>query len=170
MDTFAVGICIGVGRDKICLKTAFIAGLYFGVFQAIMPLIGYFVGGIFSDKIINYGYWIAFVLLAFVGGKMIYEGFRSKPETNDHFSLSPRYMLPLAVATSLDALSVGVSFSLISVNIFVACIVIGTITLVISMIGVNFGRIFGSIYRSQALYLGGVILILIGIKILLPTI
>jgi putative Mn2+ efflux pump MntP len=170
MDTFAVGICIGVGKNKFCLKTAFIAGLYFGVFQAIMPLIGYAVGRIFSDKIINYGYLIAFILLAFIGGKMIYEGFRSKPESNDHFSLSPRYMLPLAVATSLDALSVGVSFAILSVNAFVACAVIGSVTLVISMIGVNFGRLFGSLYRTQALYLGGVILILIGIKMLLPSI
>jgi putative Mn2+ efflux pump MntP len=166
MDTFAVGICIGLGREKFCIKTALIIGLYFGVFQAVMPLIGFCIGEIFAEKVSNYGSWIAFILLFGLGSKMIYEGLKKQIENISQFSLSPKIMLPLAIATSIDALSVGVSFAMVDIKLFFAVTLIGAVTLIISMLGVRLGGICGTKYRTKALCMGGMILILIGFNIL----
>ena len=177
MDTFAVAICAGLSMTKADIKKSLIVGLYFGVFQAVMPLIGYAAGKQFADRIIAYDHWIAFALLCFLGGKMIVGSFQKEgyPDRECHggersgkkeISLSPAQMLPLAVATSIDALAVGVSFAFLRVRIFPAVSFIGITTLVISMIGVKVGNLFGARYKPKAELAGGVILVLIGLRIL----
>jgi len=167
MDTFAVGICFGLSMPKVILRKALIIGLYFGVFQAVMPLLGFLAASLFSEYIIAYDHWVAFALLCFIGGKMIYGSFKKDETTNDEASVKPKIMLPLAVATSIDALAVGVSFSFLKVNILSAVLIIGVTTFLISIIGVKIGNIFGAKYKSKAEFAGGVLLILIGTKILL---
>jgi len=167
MDAFAVAICAGLSMAKVSLKKAMIVGLYFGVFQAGMPLIGFFLAGLFADKIIAYDHWVAFCLLGFIGGKMILDSFKNEGVSNGEQSLNPRKMLPLAIATSIDALAVGVSFAFLEVSIVPAVSFIGITTFGISMAGVKIGNIFGVKFKSKAQLLGGVILVLIGIKILL---
>jgi len=167
MDTFAVGICFGLLMPKVILRKAIIIGLYFGIFQAAMPLLGFLAASLFSEYIIAYDHWVAFVLLCFIGGKMIFGSFKSDETANEEASVKPKIMLPLAVATSIDALAVGVSFSFLKVNILSAVLIIGATTLIISIIGVKIGNIFGAKYKSKAEFAGGVILILIGTKILL---
>jgi len=167
MDTFAVGICFGLSMPKVILRKAIIIGLYFGIFQAVMPLLGFLAASLFSEYIIAYDHWVAFVLLCFIGGKMIYGSFRNDESTNEEASVKPKIMLPLAVATSIDALAVGISFSFLKVNILSAVLIIGAITFIISIIGVKIGNVFGVKYKSKAEFAGGIILILIGTKILL---
>jgi len=167
MDTFAVGICFGLSMPKVILRKAIIIGLYFGIFQAVMPLLGFLAASLFSEYIIAYDHWVAFVLLCFIGGKMIYGSFKNDESINDEVSVKPKIMLPLAVATSIDALAVGVSFSFLNVNILSAVLIIGITTFIISIIGVKIGNVFGVKYKSKAEFAGGVILILIGTKILL---
>jgi putative Mn2+ efflux pump MntP len=188
MDAFAVAICAGLTMAKVNIKKAFIVGLYFGVFQAGMPLIGYFAATLFADKITACSHWIAFGLLGFLGIKMIADSFKKngcfdrecpdgicddricpggeKPNNKEQ-SLKPAKMLPLAVATSIDALAVGVSFAFLQVSIVPAVSLIGIATLVISMAGVKIGNIFGVKFKSKAQLAGGIILVLIGLKILL---
>jgi putative Mn2+ efflux pump MntP len=168
MDAFAVSVCIGLASQKVTLKKALTVGLYFGLFQAAMPLIGYLLATQFADKIAAFDHWIAFALLCFVGVKMIVESIRSKDEQvgEDASSVRPAAMLPLALATSIDALAVGITFAFLQVNIVPAVIEIGLITLVLSMVGVKIGNAFGAKFRTKAEILGGVILILIGVKIL----
>jgi len=168
MDAFAVAVCVGLGLKKITVRKAFIVGLYFGGFQALMPLIGYLAGSFFADRIIAYDHWIAFGLLSFLGIRMIIGSFKStetKEETTET-SLRPKAMLPLAIATSIDALAVGVSLAFLNVNIIPAVSFIGITTLILSMIGVKIGNVFGLKFKSKAEFAGGVILILIGINIL----
>lgn len=169
MDAFAVSLCKGLSLSKIRFRSALCVGLYFGIFQAGMPLIGYFLGTQFADKIAAYDHWIAFILLVVIGGKMIKESFESKTcegqERNN--SLHVAVMLPLAVATSIDALAVGVSFAFLKVSIIPAVCFIGTITFVFSMLGMKLGNLFGVKYQSKAERMGGGILVLMGIKILL---
>ena len=170
MDAFAVAVCAGLTMARASVKKALTVGLYFGAFQAGMPLIGYFVGGMFGERIIAYSHWIAFALLGFLGGKMIADGFRgARPGTKEQSeqSLKLAKMLPLAIATSIDALAVGVSFALLQVRIVPAVSMIGIITLIISAAGVKIGNIFGARFKSKAQFAGGIILILIGTKILL---
>jgi len=184
MDSFAVAIGAGLTMKKAAIKKMLIVGLYFGVFQAVMPLIGYMAATLFADKIIRYDHWIAFVLLFVLGGKMIIGGLektgcrdrecpdevcgdRACPKERKEVSLKPAQMLPLAVATSIDALAVGVSFAFLRVNIVQAVSFIGITTLVISMLGVKIGNVFGTKFKSKAELAGGVILVLIGMKILL---
>ena len=188
MDAFAVAICKGLTMAKASLKKSLTVGLYFGVFQAVMPLIGYIIANQFAGKIIAFDHWIAFVLLCFIGGKMIVESRKkeccpgggglaeacqdkscpSEKQPDDReASLKPAQMLPLAIATSIDALAVGVSFAFLRVDIIPAVSFIGATTLVISMVGVKIGNIFGRRYKSAAELAGGIILLLIGIKILL---
>jgi putative Mn2+ efflux pump MntP len=147
------------------------AGLYFGISQAVMPVIGYLAGSVFSDKITAIDHWIAFVLLAFIGGKMVKESFSKKSENAENagsdFSLRFKSMFPLAIATSIDALAVGVSFAFLKVNIVPAAIFIGVTTLLLSMLGIKIGNIFGLKFKAKAELVGGVILILMGLKILL---
>ena len=175
MDTFAVGICKGLSMQKATLKNAAIIGMYFGVFQAGMPLAGYFAANQFAEMITAYTHWIAFVLLCFLGIKMIIGGLKKDPnaapctDPNEKSPLGPKKMLPLAVATSIDALAVGVSFAFLSVSIIPAVLLIGATTFVISAAGVKIGNIFGMKFKSKAEIAGGIILILIGINILLEN-
>lgn len=166
MDAFAVSICKGLAMKKISFQKAAVVGLWFGGFQALMPLIGYLLGSQFKDKITAIDHWIAFVLLSIIGINMIREAL-SKDEEEADESLSVRNMLVLAVATSIDALAIGITFAFLDVNIGAAVSFIGITTLVLSMIGVKVGNVFGTKYKSKAELAGGVILILLGLKILL---
>ena len=168
MDAFAVAVCHGLSMQKASFKKALVIGLYFGVFQAAMPLIGYLVGSQFSALIEAYDHWITFVLLGFIGTKMIVEGLKNEPHTEmEEASLKISAMLPLALATSIDALAAGVSFAFIQVDIVPAITFIGVITLTLSMLGVKLGNVFGARFKSKAELAGGAILVLIGLKILL---
>ena len=167
MDAFAVSICKGLATKKVGVKHMLIVGLWFGGFQALMPTIGYFLGSTFEKYITSFDHWVAFVLLAIIGGNMIREGCSKEDgKANDSFSF--KTMIVLAVATSIDALAVGITFALLpDVNIVAAVSFIGVITFIISAIGLKVGNIFGLKYKSKAEIAGGVILILIGTKILL---
>ena len=165
MDAFAVSICKGLSLRKIKRKHMCIAGVWFGGFQALMPLIGYFFGRFFTDAINHYSHWIAFVLLLFIGGRMIKEAFGEEEDVDG--SMSVKSMFLLAVATSIDALAVGVTFAFLKVQIVPAISFIGIITCVCSAIGVKIGSIFGVKYKTKAELCGGVVLIIIGVKILL---
>lgn len=168
MDAFAVAVGKGLTMRKAGFKKMLTVGLYFGVFQAVMPLIGYFAGSLFAGLITSFDHWIAFALLALIGGKMIYESFQQDDgEELAEAALTPKEMLPLAVATSIDALAVGVSFAFLRVDIVPAVLFIGTVTLVLSMAGVKIGNLFGARFKAKAEFAGGVILVLMGIKILL---
>jgi len=165
MDAFAVSICKGLSLGKIKLKHMAIAGLWFGGFQALMPTVGYLVGSLFADKIKAIDHWIAFVLLAIIGVSMIKESFEEDDEMDA--CMDPKCMFILAVATSIDALAVGVSFAFLRVSIVWSVLFIGVITFVLSAIGVKIGSVFGAKYKSKAEIAGGIVLILIGTKILL---
>ena len=164
MDAFAVSVCKGLSLGKIKAKHMCLAGIWFGGFQALMPLVGYFLGSFFADVITKYSHWIAFALLAFLGAKMIKESFESE-ELDDNMGW--KTMLVLAVATSIDASAVGVTFAFLDVNILFAVTVIGVTTFAFSAAGVKIGSVFGEKYKSKAEIAGGIILILIGLKILL---
>ena len=165
MDAFAVSICKGLSLGKIKAKHMCIAGAWFGGFQALMPLIGYFLGSFFAEAITKYDHWIAFVLLVLIGGNMIKEAFGTEEELNK--AMDVKTMFLLAVATSIDALAVGVTFAFLQVQIVPAIIFIGAVTFAFSAVGIKIGSIFGTKYKSKAEFIGGVILILIGLKILL---
>ncbi len=167
MDAFAVSICKGLAMKKAGLREGLIVGLWFGGFQALMPLIGYFLGSAFKDYIVNVDHWIAFVLLALIGGLMIKESF-SKEEEEADGSIAFKTMLVMAIATSIDAMAIGVSFGMLpDVNIVVAITLIGVITMGLCMVGVKIGNVFGAKYKSKAELAGGIILVLLGVKILL---
>lgn len=166
MDAFAVSVCKGLALNKITVKNAAIVGMWFGGFQALMPAIGYFLGVQFKDYITSIDHWIAFILLCLIGVNMIKESF-SKDEEGEDASLGIKTMLLLAIATSIDALAVGVTFAFLNVNILYAVIFIGITTFALSMAGVKIGNVFGMKYKSKAEIVGGSILILLGIKILL---
>lgn len=165
MDAFAVSVCKGLSVKRLSPKHALIVGIYFGGFQFLMPVIGYLLGFRFEHIITNIDHWIAFVLLAFIGGNMIKESFGKSEELNDDFSF--KTMLMMAVATSIDALAVGITFAFLSVRILPAAGLIGITTFIISGAGIYIGNVFGAKYKSKAELAGGVILILIGVKILL---
>ncbi len=166
MDAFAVALCKGLSiRDTITLKKCIIVGLWFGLFQGIMPLVGYVLGIRFSNIIVEYDHWIAFILLSIIGSNMVKEGL-SKEEEENNDSLHYKEMFLLAVATSIDALAVGVTLAFLQVNIIFAVLVIGITTFILSTFAVKIGGIFGSRFKSKAEIFGGVTLILIGLKIL----
>ncbi|MCR5692272.1 MAG: manganese efflux pump MntP family protein [Eubacterium sp.] len=165
MDAFAVSICKGLSLGKIKIRHMLTAGIWFGGFQALMPLIGYFLGNLFAAKIDQYDHWIAFVLLLILGINMIRES-RQEEESTDQ-RMNPKTMAVLAVATSIDALAVGVTFSFFQIQIIPTVIFIGATTFFISFIGVKIGSIFGVKFNDKAQLIGGLILILIGGKILL---
>lgn len=168
MDAFAVAVCKGLSIRKVGRRQVLIVGLYFGSFQALMPLVGYFVGALFADMITAVDHWIAFFLLGIIGVNMIREGLAKNEDENLSASdLSAKAMLPLAIATSIDALAVGVSFAFLKVQILPAVGFIGIITLILSMAGVKIGNLFGTRLKAKAELAGGLILILMGIKILL---
>lgn len=168
MDAFAVSVCKGLSLGKIKPKHMCIAGAWFGGFQALMPLIGYFLGSFFAEMIEKYDHWVAFVLLAIIGGNMIKDSF-GKDEKVDS-SMDVKSMLLLAIATSIDALAVGVTFAFLQVQIVSAVSFIGVITFIFSAVGVKIGSLFGTKYKSKAELFGGIVLVLIGIKILLEGI
>lgn len=167
MDAFAVSVCKGLSVRQLNSKHYIITGVWFGGFQALMPAIGYLLGSTFESYITSFDHWVAFVLLLLIGANMIKEGLsKDDEEVNDSFSF--KSMLVLAVATSIDALAVGITFALLpDVNIIAAVLFIGVITFVLSAIGLKIGNIFGLKYKSKAEIAGGIILILIGTKILL---
>ncbi len=165
MDAFAVSVCKGLSMQTLNRRHAVIIGLYFGGFQALMPLAGYLLGVRFQNAITAYDHWIAFILLAVIGGNMIKEALNPEEENCDD-SVAFRDMLVLAVATSIDALAVGVTFAFLGVHILPAVSFIGSVTFVLSVVGVKVGHVFGVRYKSKAEIAGGVILIGIGVKIL----
>lgn len=164
MDAFAVSICKGLSVKKLSIKNVLCCGLWFGGFQALMPFIGYCLGSAFSGLVDSIDHWIAFILLAFIGLNMIRES-REEEQQNDDFSW--KTMLMLAIATAIDALAVGITFSFEAVNIWIAISIIGMTTFVIAGAGVYIGHVFGNKYQQKAQIVGGLILVLIGVKILL---
>ena len=166
MDAFAVSICKGLAMKKITLKKAGIVGLWFGGFQALMPAIGYLLGSQFESYITSIDHWIAFVLLSLIGLSMIKEALGKEEECQDD-SLAFKTMFLLAVATSIDALAVGISFAFLKVDIWTSVLLIGLTTGLFSMAGVHVGNVFGSRYKSTAELFGGIILVIIGVKILI---
>ena len=166
MDAFAVSVCKGLAMPKCTFKKAAIVGLWFGGFQALMPAIGYVLGAQFQEAIASIDHWIAFVLLALIGGNMIHEALDNDEEEADA-SLDVKTMFLLAVATSIDALAIGITFAFLKVNIIPAVCFIGIVTFIISFAGVKIGNVFGVRYKNKAEIVGGVILILLGLKILL---
>ena len=166
MDAFAVSVCKGLAMPKCTFKKAAIVGLWFGGFQALMPAIGYILGAQFQEAIASIDHWIAFVLLALIGGNMIHEALDNDEEDADA-SLDVKTMFLLAVATSIDALAIGITFAFLKVNIIPAVCFIGIVTFIISFAGVKIGNVFGARYKNKAEIVGGVILILLGLKILL---
>ncbi len=164
MDAFAVSICKGLSLGKVRGNHMVIAGVWFGGFQALMPLLGYYLGSMFTDLITSVSHWIAFFLLVLIGGSMLHEA-RSEEECVDA-SMDIKSMFLLAVATSIDALAVGVSFAFLQVSIVSAVCLIGVVTFVCSAAGVKIGSLFGMRYRSRAEICGGVMLILIAVKTL----
>ena len=166
MDAFAVSVCKGLAMPKCTFKKAAIVGLWFGGFQALMPAIGYVLGAQFQETIASIDHWIAFVLLALIGGNMIHEALDNDEEEADA-SLDVKTMFLLAVATSIDALAIGITFAFLKVNIIPAVCFIGIVTFIISFAGVKIGNVFGARYKNKAEIVGGIILILLGLKILL---
>lgn len=167
MDAFAVSICKGLSTRKLRGRHYLIIGLWFGGFQALMPTVGYLLGSLFEKYITSIDHWVAFVLLSFIGGNMLVEAF-SKSEERSDASFSFGSMLPLAIATSIDALAVGITFALLpDVDISAAVCLIGITTFVLSAIGLKVGNVFGLRFKKKAEAVGGIILILIGLKILL---
>ena len=169
MDAFAVSVCKGLASPQLKLKTALLCGLYFGIFQALMPAAGYALGSRFSDAIAAFDHWIAFILLAVIGGNMIRESLKGEddePNVSEDAE-DVKTMLLLAVATSIDALAVGVSFAFLRVNILYSASFIGCVTFTLSFAGVCLGRLVGKEFSDRAGCLGGAILIFIGLRILI---
>ena len=166
MDAFAVSVCKGLSTQKLKWKHYLTIGLWFGGFQALMPTIGYFLGSTFELYITSVDHWVAFVLLALIGANMIREALSRDEERADD-DLSVKAMLVLAVATSIDALAVGITFAFLEVNLLWAVLFIGAITFTLSAVGVKVGNVFGEKYKSRAELVGGAILVLLGVKILL---
>ena len=170
MDAFAVSVCKGLAMKKATLKAELTCGIWFGGFQALMPTIGFFLGALFADAIKAFDHWVAFILLAIIGVNMLKEAFDKEEDCGceDNADMSVKTMFIMAVATSIDALAVGISLAMAgNVNIWMAAIFIGICTCILSAIGVKIGNVFGNRYEKKAQMAGGVILILLGLKILL---
>ena len=165
MDAFSIALCKGLSMKKFEIKKAVIIALYFGVFQGIMPIVGFLLGGTFAKIIESYDHWVAFVLLGIIGINMIREAFDKDDEVNDKVDF--KSMIWLAIATSIDALTVGITFSFLKVNIWFVALLIAMITYVLSMVGVMIGSKFGAKYKAVAEVTGGIILLLMGVKIVL---
>lgn len=166
MDAFAISVCKGLSVGRPSSSNYLSVALWFGFFQALMPLVGYFLGISFADRVARYDHWIAFVLLGLIGANMIKESLeKDGNKTDSSFAFVP--MLMLAVATSIDALAVGITFAFLKVNVWLSVTVIGVVTAVLSAIGLKIGSIFGHKYKSKAEFAGGVVLICMGIKILI---
>lgn len=165
MDAFAVSVCKGISLTKMSWKKAIIVGLYFGIFQALMPVIGYFLGTSFESLVTQIDHWIAFVLLSLIGLNMLQEAF-SKKEENFNEYVDFKTMIVLAIATSIDALAIGITFAFLKTNILISALIIGIITFTVCILGVKIGNKFGDKYEKKAEIVGGLILIFLGIKIL----
>ncbi len=170
MDAFAVSVCKGLSLKEANIRYNITAGLWFGFFQALMPFIGFIAGSAFSNMISGIDHWVAFILLSFIGGKMIWEAVRGDGDGDvscktDQFKSS--LMFPAAVATSIDALAVGVSFAFLKVNIGFACGLIGVTTFVLAAFGVTAGRLFGVRFKGPSEIVGGIVLMIIGVRILI---
>lgn len=167
MDAFAVSVCKGLAMDRVTCKRMCAVGAWFGGFQALMPALGYLLGAMFAASIAAFDHWIAFLLLGIIGGNMIKEALEKNEEAEKiNGSLAPKIMLPMAVATSIDALAVGVTFAFLEADLLFAVPFIGGTTFVLSALGVKAGGVFGTRYKARAELAGGVILILLGCKIL----
>ena len=168
-DAFAVSICKGLGMSRLNVRQAVVIGLFFGGFQALMPFLGWALGTQFESYITSVDHWIAFGLLAFIGGKMLWDAFHEQDEEFGELDapLDMKEMTMLAVATSIDALAVGITFAFLGVDIWSSIAIIGLTTFCLSIVGVAVGHAFGSRYEKPATVVGGVVLILIGLKILL---
>ena len=169
MDAFSVSVCKGLSMKKLNMKGGVITALFFGVFQGLMPVIGYFLGSRFEKIISSYSHWISFGLLAFIGGKMILEACNhDENEENDkEYKLDLKELFILAIATSIDALAVGIVFAAEKTNLIFSVSIIGIITFILSLLGVFIGHKFGSKYEKKAEFAGGTVLVLIGVKLLL---
>lgn len=171
MDAFAVSVCKGLAMRKVNKKQCLVIALFFGGFQALMPFLGWLLGNRFEGYITSIDHWIAFILLGFIGGKMVVEAIRDKGEEPEITEIDPpldiKELFVLAVATSIDALAAGITFAFLEIPIVEAMLIIGITTFVISVAGVYIGNFFGNKYKSKAELVGGIILILIGLKILL---
>ena len=165
MDAFAVSICKGLSVRKVSLAHALTCGVWFGGFQFLMPTLGYFLGDRFATLLTKFGPWVAFVLLALIGANMVKESFGGDEQLDDDYSA--KAMLPLAIATSIDAFAVGVSFAAMQVTIISSAALIGITSCLLSAIGVKVGALFGDKYRAPAERIGGIVLLLIGVKTLL---
>jgi putative Mn2+ efflux pump MntP len=171
MDAFAISITLGLSAEKPKIREMIFPGLYFGFFQAFMPTIGYFTGIYFTDKIKEFDHWIVFALLSIIGRKMIKENIKKKEEGKiDQNALQFLKMIILAVATSIDALAIGITFAVFKVNILKAVIITGLITFFVSIAGVKTGSVFGIKYKTKAEFIGGSVLVLLGIKIVIEHI
>lgn len=166
MDAFAVAICKGLKMPKLNRKQAFVIALFFGGFQALMPFLGWVLGIGFEKYIASVDHYIAFALLAFIGGKMIFDSFK-KDEEDEDYRFDLKELLLMAIATSIDALAVGITFAVLGVNVALSVSVIGAVTFFLSLVGVFIGHRFGARFHGKAELAGGVILVLIGLKILL---
>ena len=166
MDAFAVSICKGLAMRRMNYKKAIIIAAFFGVFQALMPALGYVLGTTFANKIAAIDHWIAFILLALIGANMIKEALSSDDECQDD-SLRLGDLIMLSIATSIDALAVGITFAFFNVSLLLSVSMIGIITFIICVIGVKVGNVFGEKYKSKAELAGGLILIVMGAKILI---
>lgn len=165
MDAFAVSLCKGLSMKRLSLKKVFLIALYFGLFQSIMPLIGYLLASSIGNIIINVDHWIVFILLIIIGGNMISEAL-SKEVTTNNDKVDFNTMVILSLATSVDALALGITFAFLKVDIFKAITLIGLITFLLCLIGVKMGHKFGNKYEKKAQFIGGLILIFMGFKIL----
>ena len=166
MDAFAVSICKGLSMKKLEFRKAIVIALYFGIFQAVMPIIGYYLGERFESLVTSIDHWIILGLLVFIGANMIKESFeKENTEANDNVDM--KTMLILAIATSIDALAVGITFAFFEINVISVVLAIGIITFILSVIGVKIGNKFGEKYKRKSEFVGGLILILIGIKVLM---
>lgn len=166
MDAFAVSICKGLAMKQCTYRKMMTVGAWFGFFQALMPFLGYCLGQMFSSIIRAWSAWIAFILLVIIGANMIREAL-SKEEDQSNDDLSFRVMFPLAIATSIDAMASGVALAMSGANIFLSILIIGLVTFLLSSAGVKIGNVFGTKYKQKAELTGGIILCLLGIKILL---
>lgn len=164
MDAFSASICKGLKQNNLNIKNSLVVGTYFGLFQSIMPTIGYYLGNFFSDKIKVFDHYIAFFLLLFIGISMVKE---AKENKEINCNLNFKEMLILSIATSIDALIIGVTFSFLNVNLYLSILIIGLITFIITSIGYNIGTYFGIKYQKKAQIIGGLILIIMGFKILI---
>lgn len=168
MDAFAVSVCKGLAMKKVTWKQELTCGVWFGGFQALMPTIGFFLGTLFADAIQAVDHWVAFILLAIIGGNLLKEAFSKEEDCEANGDMSVKTMFVMAVATSIDALAVGISLAMAGdVNIWLAALFIGLCTCALSSLGVKVGNVFGSRYEKKAQMAGGLILILLGTKILL---